>query len=110
MRRWMLALALLAAAAAASLSAATDWPQFLGPERNGNYSGPPLAETWGASGPRVVWRKPIGAGFAGPVVVRDRVILFHRNGNEEVVEALDAKTGQSQWRYAYPTTYRDDFG
>jgi outer membrane protein assembly factor BamB len=31
-------------------------------------------------------------------------------GNNEIVDALDAKTGASQWRYQYPTTYRDDFG
>ena len=40
----------------------------------------------------------------------DRVILFHRVGNEEVVEALDAATGATRWRSAYPTAYRDDFG
>jgi len=27
-----------------------------------------------------------------------------------VVEALDARTGTSQWSYKYPTSYRDDFG
>lgn len=90
--------------------AADDWPQFLGPARNGVYSGPPLASSWPAGGPRTVWRKQIGQGFAGPVVVGDRVILFHRVANQEVVEALDARTGNSQWRYAYDTAYRDDFG
>jgi outer membrane protein assembly factor BamB len=90
--------------------AAPDWPQFLGPERNGVYAGPPLAETWPAAGPTKVWQKPVGEGFAGPVVVGDRVILFHRVKYEEVVEALDARTGNPQWRYAYKTAYRDDFG
>src|SRR5262245_16600495 len=74
----------------------TDWPQFLGPERNGTYHGPALAETWPASGPRVLWRKQVGAGFSGPVVTQGRVILFHRVGNREIVESLDAKTGASQ--------------
>jgi len=106
-----LVLTLLAVALAAGVHlAAEDWPQFLGPERNGVYQGPALAETWGPQGPRVAWRKPVGAGFAGPVVVQGRVILLHRVGNEEVVEALDARTGNTQWRYAYPTSYRDDFG
>ena len=90
--------------------AAFDWPQFLGPDRNGTYGGPPLAENWGASGPKVAWRKQVGQGFAGPAVIGTRVLLFHRVGNEEVLEALDARTGNSTWRYAYPTTYRDDFG
>jgi outer membrane protein assembly factor BamB len=58
----------------------------------------------------VVWRKTVGSGFAGPAVAGNRLILFHRVGNEEVVESLDAATGMPQWRYAYPTTYHDDFG
>jgi outer membrane protein assembly factor BamB len=90
--------------------AAFDWPQFLGPDRNGTYAGPPLLENWGSSGPKVAWRKQVGQGFAGPAVIGDRVLLFHRVGNEEVLESLDARTGNSTWRYAYPTTYRDDFG
>jgi outer membrane protein assembly factor BamB len=89
---------------------AADWPQFLGPQRNGTYSGPPLLESWGPSGPKVVWRKQVGQAFAGPAVVENRVLVFHRVGNEEVLEAFDAKTGASIWRYAYPTNYRDDFG
>jgi outer membrane protein assembly factor BamB len=87
-----------------------DWPQYLGPTRNGVYAGPPLAESWGTSGPRVLWRKEVGAGFAGPVVAGTRLILFHRVGSEEVVESLDVATGRTQWRYAYPTRYQDDFG
>ena len=91
-------------------SVAADWPQFLGPERNGVYRGPALAETWPAKGPTVAWRKTVGQGFAAPVVVQNRLILFHRLGAQETVEALDAITGASIWRYQYPTTYRDDFG
>jgi outer membrane protein assembly factor BamB len=96
--------------AAGGVLAAADWPQFLGPTRNGVYAGPPLAESWPATGPRVVWRKKVGQGFSGPVVAGNRVILFHRVGAEEVVEAFDSGTGATQWRYAYPTVYRDDFG
>jgi outer membrane protein assembly factor BamB len=95
-------------AAGASVAAA-DWPQFLGPTRNGVYTGP-LATSWPAAGPRKVWQKRVGQGFAGPVVVGDRLILFHRVANEEVVDALDTKTGEVRWHYAYPTSYRDDFG
>jgi outer membrane protein assembly factor BamB len=108
MRRFLLTGAACVALAAGA--AAQDWPQFLGPSRTGVYTGPPLAETWGADGPRALWRKTIGAGFSGPVVVQGRVIIFHRLKNEEIVDAIDARTGAAQWRYAYPTAYRDDFG
>ena len=104
---WAVAAAL---AATVVTQAANDWPQYLGPSRNGIYAGPALADTWGANGPKAVWRKQVGQGFAGPAVVGNRVILFHRVGNEEVLESLDAATGNSMWRYAYPTRYRDDFG
>lgn len=109
MRRLIVGSAVVAVAMGAQ-GAAYDWPQFLGPERNGVYRGPALAETWGASGPAVVWRKEIGQGLSGPVVAQNRLILFHRVSDQEVVEAFDARTGTSQWRYAYPTSYRDDFG
>jgi len=104
---WAVAAAL---AATVVTQAANDWPQYLGPSRNGIYAGPALADAWGANGPKAVWRKQVGQGFAGPAVVGNRVILFHRVGNEEVLESLDAATGNSVWRYAYPTRYRDDFG
>lgn len=90
--------------------AAADWPQFLGPARNGIYVGAPLNERWPAGGPRVLWRKQIGQGLSGPVVAGSRLILFHRLDDREIVDALDAMTGAAQWRHTYPTTYRDDFG
>ena len=91
MRRFLvLGVTMFAMAAGA---AAEDWPQFLGPERNGVYRGPALADAWGAQGPKVVWRKPVGQGLSGPVVVQGRLILFHRVGNQEVVDAMDARTG-----------------
>ena len=92
------------------VAVSADWPQFLGPERNGIYRGPALAETWPAQGPRVAWRKTVGQGFAAPVVAGNRLIVFHRVGPRGIVEALDPLTGASVWRYPYPTTYRDDFG
>ena len=89
---------------------AQDWPQFLGPDRDGHYVGPALDVDWDSDGPPEVWRRAVGAGFAGPVVVDGRLILFHRVDDREVVEALDASTGEPMWRHDYVTTYRDDFG
>jgi outer membrane protein assembly factor BamB len=87
-----------------------DWPQFLGPDRDGVYPGDDIADTFPAAGPTVVWEKSIGAGFSNPVVANGRLILFHRLGANEVVEALEAETAKPVWKFEYPTVYRDDFG
>jgi outer membrane protein assembly factor BamB len=94
----------------AAAGLAQEWPQFLGPARDGVYHGPALARSWPGGSPPIVWRRDVGAGFSGPVVAQDRLILFHRVNSREVVEALDAKTGNPIWKYEYPTAYRDDFG
>ena len=88
----------------------SDWPQFLGPKRNGVYGGPAISGSWPASGPSILWRKPVGEGFSGAVVQAGRLILFHRLESRERVECLEARTGRPLWRYDYPTDYRDDFG
>lgn len=85
----------------------TDWPQFLGPQRNGVSPDTQLIAFWPPAGPPGVWQRPVGAGYSGPVVAGGRLILFHRTGDEEVVEALDAQTGRGQWRFGYPTTFQD---
>ena len=89
---------------------ASDWPQFLGPARNGVYTGSDLADSWPKEGPPVLWRKRIGQGFSAPAVYSAKLILFHRLENQEIVECLDAADGKSIWTFEYPTGYRDDFG
>ncbi|MEX0586263.1 MAG: alcohol dehydrogenase, partial [Pirellulales bacterium] len=45
-----------------------DWPQILGPNRDGRADGERLADRWGPSGPKVRWHRPVGAGYAGVAV------------------------------------------
>ncbi len=87
-----------------------DWPQLLGPTRDGVYSGPDLAATWPASGPAILWKKDVGEGFAAPVVASGKLILFHRSAGKEIVDCFNALSGEKVWTFDYPTTYRDDFG
>ena len=105
---WLLAAPL--AAALPGPAQAQDWPQWLGPDRDGQYTGPALRTDWPDGGPAELWRRPAGEGFAGPVVAAERVLLFHRLDNREVLEALDAASGRPLWRHDAPTAYRDDFG
>src|SRR6516164_7719833 len=89
---------------------AADWPQFLGPNRNGISTETGLLATWPEKGPPTLWEKAIGEGYSSPVVAENKLILFHRIDNQEIVECLDAKTGNGIWKFAYATDYVDNYG
>ena len=91
-------------------AAAADWPQFLGPTRNGISTETNLAASWPTEGPKTVWQTNIGQGFSGPVVAQGKLILFQRLDDQETIDCLDAKSGKQLWRFQYPTHYQDDFG
>ncbi len=110
MTRSRIPTALACLLATASFAAAADWPQFLGPTRNGVSTETGLKSTWTKNGPPIVWDRDVGDGFSGPVVVGDRVLLFHRVGDEEVVECFNAADGKTKWKKGYPTSYHDRFG
>lgn len=88
---------------------AADWPQHLGPNRDGHSPETGLLRTWPKDGPTQVWKKDLGHGWAGPAVAGERLIIFHRVGDEEVIDCLDPATGKERWKSAYRTRYIDDF-
>lgn len=106
-----ISLLMLVVAGVGSSARAGEWPQILGPGRNGIAAADErLAETWPAAGPRVVWQRPAGSGYAGVAVADGRAILFHRVGDAEVVEAFEAATGQPLWQHDHPTRFRPQVG
>jgi outer membrane protein assembly factor BamB len=84
-----------------------DWPQFLGPARNGSSPEKGLLDGWPEKGPPVLWEREVGEGFSGPVVAGGRLVLHHRVGDDETVECFDAATGKELWKYKAPTNYED---
>jgi outer membrane protein assembly factor BamB len=84
---------------------AGDWPQILGPQRNGIATDESIAKTWPKDGPPLIWKHRVGEGFAGVAVNAGKVIAFYRVDRREVVEALDAKTGRPLWKNEFPTFY-----
>lgn len=84
---------------------AGDWPQILGPARNGEARDEPVIPPWTTVGPKQVWSYPVGQGYAGPAVVGQRVVIFHRDADAERVEAIDAATGKSLWKTDFSATY-----
>ena len=84
---------------------AGDWPQILGPTRNGISQGEKIAGSWPSGGPKFVWKKDVGDGFSGVSIANGIGVVFHRVGDEETAEAFDAKTGKQLWSVAFPAEY-----
>ncbi len=92
-------------------ASAGDWPQILGPLRTGAAAADErLADAWPETGPRQVWKRDVGAGVAGVAVVGNRTFLFHRVGDREVLEALDATTGETLWSDGHTTSFVPQVG
>jgi len=87
-----------------------DWPCFLGPTHNAISTETKLLQTLPPAGPPLVWEVKRGSGYAAPAVVGDRLVVFHRVGDEEVIDCLEPATGKRYWHAAYATTYRDRYG
>jgi outer membrane protein assembly factor BamB len=88
-----------------------DWPSFLGPHKNGTTTQENLLLEWPEEGPKKLWERPVGEGYGAPVAARGRVIMFHRLGDEEVTECIDANDGSKvYWTHKYGTGYRDRYG
>ncbi len=91
-------------------AAAEDWPQWRGPRADGTWQAPRLPERWPDDGLPVVWRQPIGGGYAGISVLGNRVYTLDRQLEPREVErvlCLDATSGKILWSHTYPVTYGD---
>src|SRR5262245_27085883 len=113
------------AAAAAGLRA-DDWPQWLGPQRDGVWRESGILDKFPKDGPKVRWRTPIGLGYAGPAVAGGRVYVTDRVlaegaknpvsgfGNQDIpgkerVICLDEATGTIVWKHEYDCAYKIGF-
>ena len=101
---------LLSLSATQAAPADDDWPKFLGPHGNNQTGATGLRDHWPAAGLPIVWQRQIGAGYGAPSVLGQVLVVHHRLGDREVVEAVEAGTGASLWRYDYPSTFADPFG
>ena len=87
-----------------------DWPDFLGPGRNGKSTETGLPSEWPPGGPPIVWQKAIGTGYAGPAICNGRLFHFTRFDAAARLSCLDARTGTELWTCDYATNYVDMLG
>jgi outer membrane protein assembly factor BamB len=107
-RRVLAAVAVALALAGAALAA--DWPRYRGPGGDGRSAETGLVRGWGAEGPRVLWRLPLGEGYSGMAVVGGRVYTMFASGRDEFALSVDAATGKERWRFRTDANRFDDMG
>jgi outer membrane protein assembly factor BamB len=93
------------AGASGADAAGDEWPQWRGPARDGRVAGLAARASW----PEALtpgWKLTVGAGHSSPVVAAGRVYQLSREGEDEVVRALELGTGKVVWRQAYPAAYQ----
>jgi outer membrane protein assembly factor BamB len=101
---------------------ADDWPQWVGPQRDGVWRENGIVEKFSAEGPKVRWRVPIGGGYSGPAVANGRVYVMDRRlapgssnpgnafsrgeipGSERVL-CLNEADGKVLWQHEYDCRY-----
>ena len=87
-----------------------DWPRFLGPNDDGTSGETKLLAKFPEGGLKKVWEMAKGSGYTSPAIVGDRLVMFDRFGEEEVIECFHRETGKRYWRQSYPVEYEDRYG
>ncbi len=89
---------------------AADWPQWRGPARTGEVPAGERVPTSLPAEPKVLWRVPVGDGFASPVVAGGRVFHLDDKAGTEFARAADAATGRELWNTPLFSSHKDGFG
>ena len=83
-------------------TSAQDWPQYLGPDRNGISAQKGILRSWPQKGPEVQWTVKLGIGFGGPVVKEGKVYLLDRDDKVgDKLRCFDLSSGKELWSFGY---------
>lgn len=90
---------------------AADWPKFLGPTGNGYSPETGINADWAAKPPAELWRiKLTDDGYAGPSVADGKLFIIDHQGANDIVRAVDVKTGKDVWTFSYADAARSNYG
>ncbi|MHB1459026.1 MAG: PQQ-binding-like beta-propeller repeat protein [Armatimonadota bacterium] len=90
---------------------AADWPQFRGPNSDGISIEKGINKIWNQKPPALIWKTSMGDdGYAGASIVKDRLFIIDHNATQDIVRAIDMKTGKDVWTYTYPDAEKPNYG
>ena len=95
----------------AAIHAASDWPQWQGPDRTGISKETGLLKQWPSSGPPLVWTATgLGEGYGSMAVAGQRVFVQGTRNGQSIVVALNRADGKEVWSKALGAMGDDDRG
>jgi outer membrane protein assembly factor BamB len=83
---------------------APEWTQWRGPNRDGVIAAFREPTAW-PDQLQQRWKVEVGTGYATPLVAGNRVYMFSRQGENEMMRALDADSGKVVWETGYPASF-----
>jgi len=86
------------------------WTNFRGPNRDGRYDEMAVLTNWPAQGLPLVWKQPVGLGYASFTVADGRAYTIEQRRRQEVVAAYDINTGRELWAQGWNAEYSDSTG
>ncbi|HEX7174846.1 MAG TPA: PQQ-binding-like beta-propeller repeat protein [Pyrinomonadaceae bacterium] len=84
------------------------WTNFRGPSRDGRYEERQVKTSWPAEGLQLLWKQPVGGGYASFVVADGTAYTIEQRRGQEVVAAYNASTGRELWTNAWNATFSPD--
>ncbi|MEQ2008222.1 MAG: PQQ-binding-like beta-propeller repeat protein [Limisphaerales bacterium] len=91
-------------------AAAPYWTDFRGPKRDGHYTEQPINVDWVKSPPKMMWKQPVGAGYASFVVADGLAFTIEQRREQEAVTAYEVETGREVWAHSYPAHFQEWMG
>src|SRR5207249_1922915 len=76
----------------------------------GIVHGPALARDWKAHPPRLLWRQPVGGGYAAFVLAGNVAVTIEQRRESEAVVCYNRATGEQSWVYSYPAHFSETLG
>jgi outer membrane protein assembly factor BamB len=89
---------------------AADWPQWMGPSRNGTSPETGLLMTWPKDGPPPAWKVEGGQGYSSIAVADGRAVTLLQRDGKELCIAFDAVKGKKLWEREIGPEFKNNFG
>jgi outer membrane protein assembly factor BamB len=87
-----------------------DWPAFLGATGDSKSRERGILTDWPAAGPKVLWQRELGTGYAMPTISDGRLFQFERIGDDATLTGLESETGRLLWKFTYKSDFEDLYG